>query len=454
MFAPEWRCYRSSNCVPRRGAAGVERMKLRVRAAKLSGSVTIPASKSHTIRAVAIASLAKGTSRILAPLDSEDTFAAVDTYRAAGARIDTGSGVWTVRGTGGDIRTPAQAVDVRNSGTTLNMALGSFALMASGRATLTGDEQIQRRPSGPLAKSLCDLGAKVKSVKGNGCAPFEVEGRLRGGKTSIEAVSSQFVSSLLVNAPLGQGDSRVAVPLLNEAPYVWMTLAWLKERGIKVAHKEDLSEFEIPGGQAYKGFEKRIPADFSSATFFLAAGALGGNSVTLIGLDMNDTQGDKAVVEYLERMGAKVEFAGADIVVKGDNLVGCEIDLNATPDALPMMAVLGCFAKGQTRLVNVPQARIKETDRIAVMASELSKMGGRARELPDGLVVEEGPLHGAEVDSRGDHRIAMALAVAGTAAKGETVIHRAEAMAVTFPAFVESMKGIGARITVEDQEAR
>jgi 3-phosphoshikimate 1-carboxyvinyltransferase len=425
-------------------------VKLRVEPSRLRGRVAIPASKSHTIRAVAIASLASGTSRILSPLESADTLAAVDTYRAAGADIKLAKDVWTVRGAGGEIKAPKGIVDVKNSGTTLNVALGSFALMRKGTATLTGDEQIQRRPSKQLAASLSELGASVKSLKDNGCAPFEVKGRLKGGETSLEAVSSQYLSSLLINTPLADGDSHILVPLLNEAPYVQMTLAWLAGEGIKLECKDDLSEFRVPGNQSYGPFEKRVPADFSSATFFLAAGALGGNSVTLDGLDMNDTQGDKAVVEYVQRLGARVSFAGGEIAVASDRLAGCEIDLNATPDALPMMAALACFAKGRTTLANVPQARIKETDRITVMAAELSRMGARVRELPDGLVIDESPLHGAEVDSHGDHRIVMALAVAATAAKGETVIHRAEAMAVTFPAFVESLARIGGKVRIED----
>jgi len=425
-------------------------VKLRVRPSKLSGRVTIPGSKSHTIRAVAIAGLARGTSRILAPLSSEDTLAAVDAYRAAGATIDVADDVWTVEGTDGNVETPSGIVDARNSGTTLNVSMGSFSLMREGKATLTGDEQIQRRPSRALAASLCDLGASVVSLRNNGCAPFEVKGRIAGGETSLEAVSSQYLTSLLINTALGDGDSHILVPLLNEAPYVRMTLAWLAEQKAKIEFGDDLAEFRVRGGQRYRGFEKRIPADFSSATFFVGAGALSGNAVTLVGLDMNDTQGDKAVVDYVRQMGARVTVGKGEIAVRADRLWGCEIDLNATPDALPTMAVLGCFAKGETRLANVPQARIKETDRIAVMREELGRMGARARELADGLVVEESALHGAEVNGRGDHRVVMALAVAATAAEGETVIEGAEAMSVTFPGFVDAMAGLGARIGLED----
>ena len=253
------------------------------------------------------------------------------------------------------------------------------------------------------------------------------------------------MTSLLINTPLADGDSLIRVPVLNEQPYVHMTLDWLRRQGIRL-EREDLREFRVPGGQRYQPVDRRIPGDFSSATFFLGAGALGDNEVVLRGLDMNDTQGDRAVVEYVQRLGARVEIEEEGIRVKAAGLVGCEIDLNATPDALPMMAVLGCFARGVTRLVNVPQARFKETDRITVMRSELERLGAKVRELADGLVVEESALHGAEVDGHGDHRVVMALAVAGAQISNRTVVRGYEAAAVTYPGFVDALSGLGATV--------
>ncbi len=425
-------------------------LKARIKPGNLNGRVTIPGSKSHTIRAVAVASLAEGTSIIRTPLESNDTRAAFNAYSAAGARIEQLPDEWRITGTGGHVQTPAEAVDVLNSGTTLHFAMGSFALMKEGTALLTGDAQIQRRPSGPLAAALTNLGASVKSLRGNGCAPFEVKGRLSGGEISIDGSTSQWLSSLVANTPLADGDTHIRVPFLNEAPYARMTLWWLEREGIRFDCAHDLSELNIKGRQKYPAFDQRIPADFSSATFFLAAGALAGNEVVSEGLDMTDVQGDKAVVEYLEAMGADVSVAEGAAAVRGAGLRGVELDLNATPDALPMMAVLGCLASGTTVLANVPQARIKETDRITVMHQELAKMGGRTRELADGLVVESSTLSGAEVDSHGDHRIAMALAVAATAAKGETAIHGAEAVSVTFPTFFGLLQSLGAYVALEN----
>jgi len=424
-------------------------MDLIVQQSRLRGAVTIPGSKSHTIRAVAVASLAAGHSRIEAPLVSADTLAAVEAYRALGATIDrTDDSRWEVEGTGGRLDPPADVIDVHNSGTTLRVAVGSAALLSEGRAVFTGDAQIRRRPIGPLMQSLNELGAVALSTRNNGCAPVVVGGRLRGGTTSIEAVTSQYLSSLLLNCPLAEATSEISVPVLNEQPYVHITLDWLARGGITL-ERDDLKWFRIPGGQGYQPFQRRIPADFSSATFFLAAGVLGDNDILVQGLDLNDPQGDKAVLDYLRRMGAQITEEPDGLRVRPGSLVGCELDLNATPDALPMMAVVGCFAHGRTALVNVPQARLKETDRIAVMAQELQRLGAKVTERPDGLVIEQSRLHAACVDGHDDHRVVMALAVGATAVPGETRIRSAEAVEVTFPTFAASLQSLGAALRTE-----
>jgi 3-phosphoshikimate 1-carboxyvinyltransferase len=417
--------------------------RLICRPSRLHGVVDIPGSKSHTIRAVAIAALADGESIIRAPLLSEDAEAVVRVYTALGAEVHREDALWRVTGFDGEPKAPAGTLDVGNSGTTMNVALGTCSLLRSGEATLTGDAQIQRRPSGVLAASLNDLGAHVRSHRDNGCPPFTVRGRLQGGETTMEATSSQYLTSLLLCTPLSDGDSLIHVPLLYEQPYVEITLDWLRQQEIKLDYADDYSEFRVPARQCFRAFDRRIPGDFSSATFFLAAGALGDNDVVSRGLDRNDTQGDRAVLDYLQQMGADLSERDGGIAVQGRGLKGCELDLNATPDALPMMAVLGCFAEGETRLVNVPQARHKETDRIAVMREELTKLGADIEELPDGLIIRESKLRGALVDGHGDHRVVMALAIAGTRISGETVIAGAEAAAVTYPDFIAHLQGVG-----------
>lgn len=420
-------------------------MKLCVQKSNLNGDVAIPGSKSHTIRAVAIAALAEGDSRIRRPLYSSDAESAVQSYRLLGAEIDTSDPeAWWVRGTGGKIVDPGQTIDVGNSGTTLRLALGSAALGTTGQTlTFTGDEQIQSRPIGPLLEALGNLGANCHSVQNNGKAPVAISGGLTGGATELMAPTSQYLSSLLLCCPLAPQDSEITVTLLNEPGYVQMTLDWLDRQEIRYQSR-GYDYFEIPGGQKYKAFDLPVPADFSSATFFLCGAALCGGQVTVQGLDFTDSQPDKAVVDYLKTMGAVIEHTDKGVVVKGSRLHGAEIDMNATPDALPAMAVTAALAEGTTRLINVPQARNKETDRIKCMAEELTKLGARVEELPDGLVIHGGTLKAAPVKGHADHRIVMALALAGLKLDNPIEIDTAEAMNVTFPNFVELMSSLGA----------
>jgi 3-phosphoshikimate 1-carboxyvinyltransferase len=425
-------------------------MKLIVRKSRLAGEVTIPASKSHTVRAIAIASLASGQSTIRNPLVSSDTQAAVDCYRALGAQIDTSdSKLWKVVGTGGEIKAPEKNVDIGNSGTTLRIAMGSAALAHAGQTTkLTGDEQIQSRPIGPLMDALSNLGAKCTSIKNNGKAPVEITGKLKGGKTTIAASTSQYLSSLLLCSPLAAKDSEIEVTILNEPDYAQMTLDWLDKQGIEYKH-ENMRLFKIKGRQSYKSFDTTIPADFSSATFFLCAAAMCADEVTLFGLDFSDSQPDKAVVDYLKAMGADISIGSSSVTIKATVLKGVELDMNKTPDAMPAMAVTASFAEGETRLVNVPQARAKETDRIKCMAEELKKMAIDVEELPAGLIIRQSKPKPAELNGWADHRIVMALSLAGLSLDGQCTIDTAEAMSVTFPDYVELMKSIGANMELK-----
>jgi 3-phosphoshikimate 1-carboxyvinyltransferase len=424
-------------------------MKLQVQPGSLSGSVTIPGSKSHTIRGLIIGTLADGVGVLRRPLRASDTESCIRVCRALGAQVDAQSDeAWTVRGTAGKPRAASGPVDVGNSGTTLFLAMTAAAL-AEGETEFVGDEQTSRRPAGPLLSALTALGARAYSRRSNGCAPLVVGGGLRGGRVSIECPTSQYLSSLLIGCPLAERDTVIDVSLLNEKPYVGMTLGWLSELGIKYGAADDYSHFEMPGRQHYPSFERMVPADFSSATFFLTAAAVTGSRLLLGGLDMRDTQGDKAVVRMLEAMGCTVQVEPEGVRIEGpEELQGTSFDLNATPDALPSLAVAGCVAAGETRLLNVPQARAKETDRLAVMAAELRKMGAQVEELRDGLIIRQSTLHGAGLEGHGDHRVVMALAVAGLVARGVTTVDTAEAAAITFPNFVDLMRQAGAQVSM------
>lgn len=414
---------------------------------RLNGTVAIPASKSHTIRAVAIASLSGGQSVVRSPLLSDDALSAVKCYRALGAKIDTSDpSAWKIGGTGGVVECPDEAIDVGNSGTTLRIAIGSAALADPAEPVeLTGDEQIRSRPVGPLMDSLNDLGAQCHSINENGKAPVRIAGRLVGGRTSIAATTSQYLSSLLLCTPLAPKDSEIEVALLNEPGYVQMTLDWLDKQQIQYENS-NFKAFRIRGGQSYRPFDEAVPADFSSATFFLCAAALFGDKVRLIGLDFSDSQPDKEVVDYLKAMGADITVGNDSVTIEGRTLKGAELDMNRTPDALPAMAVTAAFADGTTSIRNVAQARFKETDRIKCMATELKKMGIDIEELADGLIIRGGSVRPAKLHGWADHRIVMALAMAGMGLDEPCQVDTAEAMSVTFPSYVELMRSIGAQM--------
>jgi len=422
-------------------------MEVTSRKAQLNGTAVVPASKSHTIRAVILGSLAHGVSVIESPLGSLDTLSAVNAVRAFGAEIELEYDHWTVQGVDGKPGVPDDIINVGNSGTTLFMATGTASLV-DGWTVLTGDEQIRRRSAAPLIEAIRGLDAELFSTRGNGMAPLAVKGPIRGGQTTVRGISSQYVSSLLMACPLASEDTEITVVELNEHPYVHMTLNWLELLGISYDSTGDLEQIRIRGNQSYSSFRKRIPGDFSSATFLLCAGALAGGTVELRGLEMNDPQGDKEVINILRRMGASIEISHESVIVNGGRLTGIEIDMNAIPDAIPMLAVCACFADGTTVLHNVMQARQKETDRIAVMARELTKLGAEIKELPDGLIIKGSGLKGGHVQGHGDHRVVMAMTVAGCAADGPVMVDTAEAADITFPGFRDTLRSLGAEIEI------
>ncbi|MBU1004350.1 MAG: 3-phosphoshikimate 1-carboxyvinyltransferase [Nanoarchaeota archaeon] len=416
---------------------------------KLEGEITIPGSKSHTIRAVIIASLAEGISKIKNPLKSDDTMAAVNACTAFGAKINTDNeSEWVISGFNHNPQKPEGVINMMNSGTSLRLISGVIAALCDFEIELDGDASLRARPMQPLLKSLNQLGAEAVSVSNNGYCPIKIKGKMIGGDTEVVGMSSQYISSLLIACPLLEEDTEIRVVKPNEIPYILITMKWLDEQGIKYEVSEDFTKFKVFGKQRYKSFEKSIPADWSSAAFPLVGAAIVPSNVLLKGLDINDVQGDKAIIDYLKKMDADVSIEGDGIRIKGKALKGCELDLNATPDALPALAVLGCFAEGTTVLFNVPQARIKETDRIKVMTEELERMGADIKERDEGLIIHKSELKGNKVRGHSDHRIVMALSLAGMISTGKTEITTAESIGVTFPDYAKSMKALGAKIEV------
>lgn len=416
------------------------------------GTITVPSSKSHTIRALLIAACAPGVSHVGNVLDSDDARSCISAIRALGASVEetarTSTGVsLAVTPPPGGIHTTDQSItiDVGNSGTTLYL-LAAIAALRSVPTRLDGDASIRRRDASPLLEALRDLGAEVQ---GGPAAPFTVTGPLLSGRSvSLECPTSQYLSALLLASPLigsqNTGDTTSLIPtILYERPYVDMTCWWLDQQRIRY-DREGYDRFVLPGGQTYAPVTASLPGDYSSATFWFVAAAITGGSVTVQGLAPDDVQGDRDVLRILKELGCRVYWHQEDglypsVTVKGTPQRGGTFDLNAMPDALPALAVLGCYAPAPITLANVPQARVKETDRIAVMAKELTALGGDVRELPDGLEIRPGPLQGGTIASHGDHRVAMAGAVAALGATGPVRIRNADAAAVTYPSFYDEL---------------
>ena len=425
-------------------------MDISVKKSKVSGQVEIPGSKSHTIRAVFIAALASGTSTIKMPLVSADTVAALRAASILGAWIKRGDDtVWRISGTGGHLLQPAGVINMDNSGTGLRL-FTAMAALGNFKVRFDGDDSLRTRKMGSLLEALTAMGAVTESA--NGQCPLSVTGPINGKEVIIDGKTSQFLSALLMVAPLLEKDSVIHVNKLNERPYVHMTLDWLKRQDIEVKFDDNMSCFEVSGGHKYKPFSTLIPVDFSTASFPLLAAAVTGGEIKIPNLDFNDTQGDKAVFDFFVQMGVKISRNSHFTTIKGPRkLKAFDLDLNATPDALPVLAVAAACADGVSYLRNAPQARIKETDRIACMSAELRKMGITVEELEDGMVITGGKLKGcAELQSYKDHRIAMALAIAGLAADGESVVQDADCVAVTYPSFIENFKSIGADFSEVD----
>ena len=411
---------------------------------QLTGRIAVPGSKSHTIRAVVAALLADGTSEIHAPLYSADTRSALSAARALGAKIDETVELWKITGCGKNFADNAGTVDLGNSGTTMRIITAVSAL-GKNKISFDGDSSLRTRIMAGELAALSELGAVCTST--NGFAPLSVTGPLQGGSAKVDGTTSQYLTALLMALVMAEKDSVLNLDFLNEADYVRITLDWLQRCGISVKYTDDLLHFEIPGNQRYRAFSRVIPADFSTAAFPLGAGVIAGHEVRIANLDFDDLQGDKKVFDYVHAMNGNISKENNEVIVRKSMLTGGTFDLNATPDALPVMAVLGCYAQGETQLVNVPQARLKECDRIACMTRELRKMGAEIEELADGMIIRGGKaLHGAAVESYGDHRIAMALSVAALGAEGSTFIKDGECCQVTYPGFAGDFSRLGVSI--------
>lgn len=416
----------------------------------VAGTAEAPPSKSYTHRAVLAAGYGDGA-HLKTPLVSADTRATMRAVDAFGGEYDVVESGVRVEGFGGRPGVPPDVIDCSNSGTTMRLVTAAAAL-ADGTTVLTGDQSLRSRPQGPLLEAIEQLGGQARSTRRDGRAPLVVNGPISGGDVLIPGdVSSQFVTALLMaGAITDEGvDIELETPL-KSAPYVDITREVLDEFGVKtVAHG---SEFSVTGGQYYepKGGEYSVPGDFSSISYLVAAGVLTSEDGLRIRRADPGAQGDTVIVDIVDRMGGDIDWnqSSGVLTVSKSRLEGTTVDVGDTPDLLPTIAVLGAAAEGTTRITNCAHVRYKETDRVAVMAEVLEQMGVSASQETDSLTIDgtADGLTGTTVDGRSDHRIIMAVAVAGLVADGETTIHGAEHVDVSFPGFFDLLHDLGASV--------
>ncbi len=412
----------------------------------IDATVSIPGSKSITHRALIAASLARGESVLEAFLACEDTLHTVNALRELSVEITINGEHTRVQGTGGDFPSSAgrKEIFLGNSGTSYRLLLSTVAL-ARGEYILTGTPRMHARPIGDLVGALNKLGVEASCTEKGGFPPVSVKAKgIRGGKVKIAGdKSSQYVSSLLLAGPYAEKDVEIEVTgRLVSRPYVDVTLEVMNMFGIPV-NRDGYRYFKVSGGQRYGPCELKIDGDVSAASYFWAAAAVTGGTIRTENIHPHTTkQGDIDLLDIMEQMGCRIEKRAESVVVRGRALSGIEVDMGAMPDMVPTLAAIALFAKGRTTIRNVPHLRLKESNRLRAIATEWRRLGGRIKELADGLIIHGGsPLSGTVVDSHEDHRIAMSLAavglrIPGIRIRGESCVNK------SFPRFWELWYGL------------
>ncbi len=418
-------------------------MKASISKSDIKGKVIAPSSKSYTIRGLMCAALARGESEIISPLGSDDTEAAIEVLNKIGIRVLQGESSWQV--TGGDFREPNADLFCRESATTLRFMTAVCSLVP-GESCLTAAPSLLARPIKPLIQALRQLGVdcyqdKKKSVVVKGT-------RLRGGVTELPGnISSQFVSALLFISPFADEGIRIRLTTpLESQPYVLMTLECLEKFGIRVNFSKDLREFETLK-QAYKPAKYMVEGDWSSASYLLALGALS-QEVEVKNLNPESLQGDRVILNFLKDMGASVMVSKDSVIVRRARLKAIRANLSDCVDLLPTMAVLAAAADGTSEFTGIERARLKESDRPSAVGEGLDRMGIKVKEERNRLTITGSLPKGSVIDSKGDHRIAMAFSLLGSLV-GETTIDGAECVAKTYPGFWDTLKSIGGEVKID-----
>ncbi|MBN1853417.1 MAG: 3-phosphoshikimate 1-carboxyvinyltransferase [Pirellulales bacterium] len=419
-----------------------ETITIRPTATPIHGTIRPPGSKSITNRALVCAALANGNSLLTGALDSDDTRLMIDALGNLGFSINRHEGgrILAVAGTGGAIPSMEADLFVGNSGTTMRF-LAALASLGHGAFHLDGVPRMRERPIGDLLDALGELGTTAFSQYNNRCPPISVHANgLPGGDAVVRgSVSSQFLSGLLMASPYAKNRVRIRMEgSLVSKPYVRMTIGVMRAFGVDVVCPDDLSEFNIPNETGYISREYSIEPDASAASYFWAAAAITGGEVAVAGLSKTSLQGDVAFCHCLEKMGCQVLYGHDAITVRGQPLDGIDVDMNAISDTVGTLATVALFARGRTTIRNVAHIRHKETDRIKALATELRKLGGLVDEQPDGLTIIPGQLHGGDIATYDDHRMAMSLALAGLVVPN-VVIHQPACTSKTYPGYFQDL---------------
>ena len=458
-------------------------MKIKAAPSTLSGTIQVPGSKSHTIRALLLAAMAEGTSHIHNPLPSADCLSTSKVLPLLGAQVDLGNGgdnpggVWTVTGAGKDIHLPTDVVNVGDSGSLLYF-LSSIAATFDGWTVFTGDDSIRRRPVHHVVDALNQLGAECHiSQPGKTVCPLLIKGKIQPGiVTTAGEVSSQYISGMMMAGLRLNGTLNIELTNPKETPYLTMTQKWLESVGAKVEISDDYKHIAVHGPVQIKAFDRTVPSDWEGVAFPLIAALLTDSEITITGIDGSGTQGDDQIVNILTQLGADIEWnkEKETITVRGgkkarnglgrlstENLPNGElhIPISGYPDAICAIAVISCFTQGKVIIEDAAVCRRKETDRIKAMTELLTSLGADIQEGPDYMIINgQSPvladgkpnpdfkIHGGKIESYDDHRIAMSFACMGLGLKkGESIIiNDAECCAVSFPHFYEVMNKINA----------
>lgn len=422
-------------------------MSCKVKKSKISGQVVCPPNKSYTHRAIFLASLAGNNSKVDNVLLSADTLATIEACKKFGAEIEI-KGLSIIVKNPIKLGTNVPEINTENSGTTIRIASG-IASLFSQEITLTGDSSLQKRPMKPLLDALSSIGAQCSSTDGK--PPIKIKGKILGGDVTIPGnFSSQFVSALLISAPLTNNGINLTIEgNLVSKPYLDATIATMRKFGVTVQTLIPYKRYNITP-QIYKNTTFTIPIDFSSLALLLSATVLNGEEVIIKGSMGDLPQGDEVFIDILEQMGVTVIINDEEIKIKSpEKLKGGKFDLSNSPDILPPLAILSLNTSSPIEIVNVKHARLKETDRIAIISRELVKLGIKVEEKEDGLILESSKnLTSAELNSENDHRLFMAFCIAGMYI-GDCTVTDPESVKVSYPNFIEEMNRLGAKIIVQ-----